>query len=250
MAAFPGSKSGSILNLFSLDFAEFTHNMADPATSRHYKPTFEEPPFLDRRYDEDISIKQILTRSETLLQDLRVQRDTETSRQVELLKAIKDELASEKTPLHLISNAFFQWLLVATGFIFGLFAIQGTNYQGQANFQSLMQNQMNLVEFCQAYNSSIYAHPCEEILQNSPSTIAWLANQAFPNSSLGAEWPWNFDNLAMFKTPWGWYNWIIAPAVTGLLTVLFTWWVYQKKFGQKNAGILQSSNSGSDIKAC
>src|ERR1700733_122784 len=107
----------------------------------------------ERKYDEDMSVKEILTRSETILRDLRVQRETELSRQCELLEAIKYELASEKTPLHLIFTAFFQWLLVATGFVFGLFAIQGTNLQNQGNFQSLMQNQLNLVQFCQAYNS-------------------------------------------------------------------------------------------------
>jgi len=82
----------------------------------------------ERKYDEDMGVKEMITRSETLLRDLRAQRETELSRQCELLRAIKDELSSEKTPLHLISAAFFQWLLVATGFVFGLFAIQGTYF--------------------------------------------------------------------------------------------------------------------------
>jgi len=105
-----------------------------------------------------MSIKDILTRSDTLLRELGAQQETERSRQCELLKAIKDEPASEKTPLHLISASFFQWLLLATGFIYGLFAIRETSLQKEGYLQSVMQNQLALVQFCQNYNSRSSDH--------------------------------------------------------------------------------------------
>jgi hypothetical protein len=114
-------------------------------------PGFEATPFLSSHHEGDI--KQILTRNETLLWDLRIQRDAEASQQLELLQAIRDELASQETPLHMISNAVLQWLLVATAFIFGMFAMWGTALQKRGNYWSLLQNQINLVGFCQANNS-------------------------------------------------------------------------------------------------
>ncbi|KAH8767560.1 hypothetical protein BGZ57DRAFT_988448 [Hyaloscypha finlandica] len=221
--------------------------MAQSTNPRRESPGFEESPFPSRKCDEDIDIKQILIRNETLLWDLRAQRDTETSRQLELLQAIRDELVSQTTPLHLICNAVLQWLLVATGIIFGMFAIAGTGLQNNGNFLAKMQNQMNLVTFCQANNSSIYAHPCEEILQKGPSTIAWLADQTFPKNSLGADWPWKDDNLSMFKQPYSWYYWIIPPVVTGLAATLLTWRLYRKKFGKKKDSNSQLSKSEPDI---
>jgi hypothetical protein len=166
--------------------------MAQSTNPRRESPGFEESSFPSRKYDEDMDIKQILIRNETLLWDLRAQRDTETSRQLELLQAIRDELVSQTTPLHLICNAVLQWLLVATGIIFGMFAIAGTGLQKNGNFLAKMQNQMNLVTFCQSNNSvGIASHRAKE--QNVNTALEYLrpplrgdfAERAFHNCVVG-----------------------------------------------------------------
>lgn len=130
--------------------------MAELINPRQGLPAFEEAPFVARKCDEDVDLKQILV-------ELQVQRDAQASRQLELLQEIEEELASRTTPLYFISNALLQWLLVATAFIFGTFASHGTDLQVDGNYLSVLQNQMNLVSFCQASNSvEIPSHIEEE----------------------------------------------------------------------------------------
>lgn len=54
--------------------------MAEMAAARQESPSYEETPFLNRKYEEELSIKQILTRNETFLAELRSQRDADISR--------------------------------------------------------------------------------------------------------------------------------------------------------------------------
>jgi hypothetical protein len=126
--------------------------MAESISPHRESPPFEEAPFLSRKYDEDRNIKQILTRHDTLLSYLQAQRDTDASRQLELLQAIKDELVSQATPLHFISNAIVQIIFVAFALTFGIFTVYGVWIQVDANYLSRIQNQINIVTFCQANN--------------------------------------------------------------------------------------------------
>jgi hypothetical protein len=128
--------------------------MAESVAESRAAPSYEETPFLSTKgHDEEPSIKNMLTRNETLLWDLRLQRDAETSRQLELLEAIREELASQSTPLQFVWNAILQMIYVAVAVLFGIFAIYGWHTSLRGNVQSLQQNQMNLVFFCLTSNS-------------------------------------------------------------------------------------------------
>jgi hypothetical protein len=77
--------------------------MAESIAESRAAPSYEETPFLSRKgHDEEQSVKNMLTMNETLLWNLRLQRDVETSRQLELLEAIREELASQSTPLQFV----------------------------------------------------------------------------------------------------------------------------------------------------
>ena len=54
----------------------------------------------------------------------------------------------------------------------------------------------------------------------------------------------------MFEKHLGWYNWMIAPLLIGVFTVILTWRVHQKRFERKDASLLQSSGPGRDLKGC
>jgi hypothetical protein len=127
--------------------------MSASNNNRQHPLAYEEATFLDRKDDGDTNLKQMLTRHETLLSYLQAQRETDASRQLELLQAIKDELTSQATPLHFISNAIIQLIFITTAFIFGFFTIYGVVYQIDANLMSVIQNQMNMITFCQTNNS-------------------------------------------------------------------------------------------------
>jgi hypothetical protein len=127
--------------------------MSEPNNNRQHPLAYEEATFLDRKDDGDTNLKQMLTRHETLLSYLQAQRETDASRQLELLQAIKDELTSQATPLHFISNAILQLIFITTAFIFGFFTIEGVFYQMNGNLLSVEQNQINIITFCQTNNS-------------------------------------------------------------------------------------------------
>lgn len=127
--------------------------MAESDNTRQQPLAYEDAAFLDRKDDGDTNLQQMLTRHETLLSYLQTQRETDASRQLELLQAIKDELASQATPLNFISNAIIQLIFITSAFIFGIFTIYGVFYQITANLLSLIQNQINIITFCQANNS-------------------------------------------------------------------------------------------------
>jgi hypothetical protein len=128
--------------------------MAESIAESREAPSYEETPFLSRKgHGEELDIKHMLTRNETLLCDLRIQRDAETSQQLKLLEEIREELASQSTPLQFIWNAILQMVCVAIGFLFGVFGIYGWRNQVWGNTFSLQQSQMNLVFFCLTSNS-------------------------------------------------------------------------------------------------
>ncbi len=127
--------------------------MAESDNAHQQPLAYADARFLDRKDDGDTNLNQILTRHETLLSYLNAQRETDASRQLELLQAIKDELASQVTPLHFISSAIIQLIFLTTAFIFGIFTIYGVVYQIEANLLSVMQNQINITTFCQTNNS-------------------------------------------------------------------------------------------------
>jgi hypothetical protein len=127
--------------------------MTESNNPRQESSAFEEAPFLSGKYDEDTNLKQILARHETILSSFQSQRETNASRQLELLQAIRDELASQATPLQFISNTIIQIIFVATAFVFGLFTIYGVVFQLQAIFLAQQQNQISMVAFCQTINS-------------------------------------------------------------------------------------------------
>jgi hypothetical protein len=127
--------------------------MAEPGNARQQSLAYQDAPFLYRKDDGDTNLKQMLTRHETLLSYLQAQRETDASRHLELLQAVKDEFASQATPLHFISNAIIQVIFITSAFIFGIFTIYGVFYQIQANLLSVIQNQINIITFCQTNNS-------------------------------------------------------------------------------------------------
>jgi hypothetical protein len=127
--------------------------MAESDNTRQQPLPYEDAPFLHRKDEGDTNLQQMLTRHETLLSYLQTQRETDASRQLELLQAIKDELASQATPLHFISNAIIQLIFITSAFIFGIFTIYGVVYQIEANLLSVIQNQINIITFCQTNNS-------------------------------------------------------------------------------------------------
>jgi hypothetical protein len=128
-------------------------NMSESIAEPRESPGFEETPFLNRNaLNEELNIKHMMTRNETLLWDLRIQRDEEVSRQIELLQSIREELASQLTPLQFVWNAILQMVYISIAFVFGVFAIFGWHTQVWGNTQSLQQNQMNLVFFCLTSN--------------------------------------------------------------------------------------------------
>jgi hypothetical protein len=122
--------------------------MTEAINPHRASPAFEETS--GRKYDEDMDVKQMLTRNETLLWNYQVQRDAEVSRQLELLQVIRDELVSQATPLQFISNAVIQIIFVATAFIFGIFTVYGMYWQVNGIYLSTIQNQMSMVAFCHA----------------------------------------------------------------------------------------------------
>jgi hypothetical protein len=128
--------------------------MAESTAESQGSPNFEETSFLSRKgLDDEFNIKRMLTSNENLLWDLREQRDADASRQVELLQAIRDELACRSTPLQFICNAILQTVYVAVAILFGMFAVYSWSSQVLGNFQSLIANNMNMVIFCMSNNS-------------------------------------------------------------------------------------------------
>jgi hypothetical protein len=137
--------------------------MAESASGPGETPTFERRPFLDRKDEEDISIKQILTRNETFLAELRSQQDANLSRQNELLEAILGKLESNSTTrLLFISEAALQIFYLTVAVIFGVFGVWGVILQLDGNLQALIQNGINLVAFCEGINSVRITAPIDE----------------------------------------------------------------------------------------
>ncbi|KAE9374103.1 hypothetical protein N431DRAFT_532808 [Stipitochalara longipes BDJ] len=92
-------------------------------------------------------------------------------KELTLLQNIHKQLQSESTKIQFLWNAFLQITGIIFVVIFGAFSIIAYRIGEQANKQSNQANQLALLSFCFASNSSTVEGLCGDVLQRATQTL-------------------------------------------------------------------------------